>query len=183
MNYYLNITIKEQEKLNEIIKAEVKDNDLDQDRLETELEKRLKQSSTKLIRSPYWFIKSTIENLIKEHASELKAVHEEPIKNELHGYYYPLHEDLLEKGYKETPYTYYLIQLVEDYVMNYENVTPDQLTEINHNAVRNCTNKTFEGFLDEVLKSLPHCNVPVERLRKQAKEQIDELNKILDEIA
>lgn len=81
-----------------------------------------------------------------------------------------------------------LIMVIEDWLINEKGIKPELMCQINHAAVKHCTqggNKTYEHYVWALCncKSLRTLNIPADELRAKAKKELEDWDKIIDDIS
>lgn len=100
----------------------------------------------------------------------------------------PFMNALRENNFTGSDEDKYLLQLVEDWLINEKFVSPEFMTEINHTAIKWLVNKGKTTYIDYVnqlatSKAFKDYNIPVEQLREKSKKMIEEFNEMFNSLA
>lgn len=100
----------------------------------------------------------------------------------------PFMNALRENNFTGSDEDRYLLQLVEDWLINEKFVSPEFMTEINHKAIKWLVNKGKTTYIDYVnqlatSKAFKDYNIPVEQLRDKSKKMIEEFNEMFNSLA
>ena len=171
MKYYLTLNNKDSDSLDKYIREQCLKNELDIELFERELSSKLSAIDRSTVRSPYWFIRTIIDNTIKEHGREFKLHLPDKPKIGVRGDYIELFKDLREKGFKEERYEHYLISLIEDSMLVKHSA--EEINALNHRAIGHCVMNntlTFGDFIAFISQGLD-----ISELKEKAIKDLKEL--------
>lgn len=180
MNYLDILNDNDKTILEKYLDKLVKDNELDRNLLDKALEEKIESVETSTIKSPLKWTQAVASNLVKERLTDLK-------KKEIHGCYLYLHLDLQKNEFEGTDEEMYLIDFVEDYVMNQYSINPNDLSDLNHKIVDYCNShdtKNYSTYVQLLMSSklLKSCKIPLDDLRKQVHEFMLEWDNLIKSI-
>lgn len=100
----------------------------------------------------------------------------------------PFMNALRENNFTGSDEDKYLLQLVEDWLINEKFVSPEFMTKINHTAIKWLVNKGKTTYIDYVnqlatSKAFKDYNIPVDQLREKSKKMIEEFNEMFNSLA